>query len=810
VIGQARACPIVERPEERKKKGSDELGTELPAVVGALVASAQMLGSAIHAPPQPPQARPPDGCRRVGDLTVDLVRRRLLRGGRECRLPKLSFDLLAALVEAAPDIVSIDSLMSRVWPGLVVAPETVVQRVKLLRAALGDDPKQPRYIEGVRGHGYRVVAEVSRVLCEESVSEPAMPTPQAPPSVEARGARFFPWTRAGVIAAAVSAPGRAPGDPPPPALASAAVGFALVRLVSSDAAPRAPRVAVLPFESLSPNADDAFLADGMQDEVINALAERAPSLGVIARTTMMTYRGQPHVAASTIGRELGVTHVVAATLRRDPSGVRMTVQLVDAKTDTVLWSHAYDRDAADVVSLRSDAAADLVMHLPLSLSPRPAAPRGITQSPEAYEEYLKALAAQREPASPIYAACPCFTSSFRDLQTVEALLTRAIELDPVFADAYAERMSIRTVIYLANFDTSEEQLRRIQDDLAAAEKLGPTNAKTLAARARYAIWIDGDYDQAAAFLSDAQAAGFAEPRWIVDVPTALFRLKRYDEAVDVFRRALALDPKNPMLSYIYADGLSQLHRPADALRAIEFGLAQSPDDPSLRNWRATWAFEFSGDRERLHPLAEAAAAAGPAVGASDSAIGLAWAFHVLTSADQVERIPALLDNIGVTTLRAEFSGVGREPIAVFRGWTDLLLGDDPEAAEQGRQVLEFLGESEETKGNRYFRHLLAAEAHLFMGNAPEALAEAHEAAALPALPGLQDSYLNHWIAAIYAWAAAESEAVELLERLVTEVPVAPPPVVARDPIYTLPLAENPRFQRLILRLEAEMREIRVD
>ena len=100
---------------------------------------------------------------RVGDLIVDVGRATVVRDGRDVALPRLSFDLLLALIDVAPRIVTHDELMSRVWPGLVVGPETVSQRVKLLRDSLDDDPKAPRYIMGVRGRGYRLMAEVTRL-----------------------------------------------------------------------------------------------------------------------------------------------------------------------------------------------------------------------------------------------------------------------------------------------------------------------------------------------------------------------------------------------------------------------------------------------------------------------------------------------------------------------------------------------------------------------------------------------------------------------------------------------------------------------
>jgi len=98
----------------------------------------------------------------VGDLHVDVGQQRVTRAGSDIGLPNLSFQLLVALVRAAPNVLSNDSLMTQVWPGLVVSPETVSKRVNLLREALGDDPREPRYITGVRSRGYRLIASVSR------------------------------------------------------------------------------------------------------------------------------------------------------------------------------------------------------------------------------------------------------------------------------------------------------------------------------------------------------------------------------------------------------------------------------------------------------------------------------------------------------------------------------------------------------------------------------------------------------------------------------------------------------------------------
>src|SRR4030081_1414387 len=151
----------------------------------------------------------------VDDLTIDLAPRRGRRAGTVIPLKALSFHLFVTLVRAAPNLVSFDQLSERVWPGLVVTPETIVQRVKLLRSALGDDSHAPRYIEGVRGRGYRMIAEV-RPLTERQ----GTPESIVPPSLKETKEEDSPNVHAGIAAtgaAAVSSPSATPSAAPRPA-----------------------------------------------------------------------------------------------------------------------------------------------------------------------------------------------------------------------------------------------------------------------------------------------------------------------------------------------------------------------------------------------------------------------------------------------------------------------------------------------------------------------------------------------------------------------------------------------------------------
>src|SRR5215467_10820885 len=147
----------------------------------------------------------------VDDLTVDLAPRRVRRAEAVIPLKALSFDLLVTLVRVAPNLLSFDQLNERVWPGLVITPETIVQRVKLLRSALGDDPHAPRYIEGVRGRGYRMVAQV------RPIAEPlAVPESIGPPSLKEPKEEESSNVHAGIAATETGIASSPSATPPAP------------------------------------------------------------------------------------------------------------------------------------------------------------------------------------------------------------------------------------------------------------------------------------------------------------------------------------------------------------------------------------------------------------------------------------------------------------------------------------------------------------------------------------------------------------------------------------------------------------------
>ncbi len=310
----------------------------------------------------------------LGDLTIDTGRQIVNRAAGAIPLPKLSYDLLLVLVRAAPNVVSLDQLMSLVWPGIIVSPETVSQRVKLLRDALDDDPRIPRYIGGLRGRGYQIVAEVKEI---DDIPA-AMTISDSVPAASAPG------------------PGRV-------------------------------AICVLPFANMSGDPEQEYFSDGITEDIITDLS-KVSALSVTSRNSAFVFKGK-HVDVPKIARELKVNHVLEGSVRKAGGRVRITAQLVDASGNDHLWAERYDRDLNDIFALQDEISQAIVKAMKLKLLPeekRAIEQRG-TDNVEAYSLYLM--------GRQLYVSGP--ESHARRAAAIAHLCMRATEIDPNYAHAWA-------------------------------------------------------------------------------------------------------------------------------------------------------------------------------------------------------------------------------------------------------------------------------------------------------------------------------------------------------------------------------------
>ncbi len=311
---------------------------------------------------------------RLGDLTIDTGRQLVSRADDPIALPKLSYDLLLVLVRAAPNVVSLDELMRLVWPGIIVSPETISQRVKLLRDALGDDPRVPRYIAGLRGRGYQIVAAVKEIDDNPAATAISGSTPTA-----------------------------------------------------SAAGPARVAICVLPFANMSGDPEQEYFSDGITEDIITDLS-KVSALAVTSHNSAFRFKGKP-VDVLKVAHELKVTHVLEGSVRKADGRVRITAQLVDGSSNDHVWAERYDRDLNNIFALQDEISEAIVKAMKLKLLPeeKKAIEQRGTENIEAYNLYLMARR--------LYVTG--HEGDARRAEGIVRLCGRATEIDSNYARAWA-------------------------------------------------------------------------------------------------------------------------------------------------------------------------------------------------------------------------------------------------------------------------------------------------------------------------------------------------------------------------------------
>ena len=475
----------------------------------------------------------------VDDLRVDIGQQRVTRAGIEITLPNLSFELLLALIRVAPNFLSNDMLMARVWPGQVVTPETVAKRVNLLRVALGDNAQEPRYIGGVRSRGYRLVAEVTPEI------KSSMPdTATSETKVVSTTPSPKQWLGLGLVAFAVLAVGIVARTTIRTHSASSSMRAEPPQGTDAPVGTRARTVAVMPFENISADASDAYLARGLPEMVLNRLS-RVTGLTVIARNSSFAL-STTSIDTQEIGRRLNSGYLVNGSVQRKADRLRLTVHLVDTTAGTLIWSATFDRSLNDIFAVEDEIAEQVTGALSARLGGLEPAPPAQARSNnvEAYLAYLRGRTLLgRFTVAESEAAVPYFE--------------RTIALDPNFASAYASLYDAR----MQAADQRREDLtlarKRYRHLIDRALELDPKSGSAYFARA---MWGKQPHDASAtsgnplvvARERDFRQGAALDPsngRGLVAYAGFLYDLERPEEARSVLKRALWLDPMSPFAHF---------------------------------------------------------------------------------------------------------------------------------------------------------------------------------------------------------------------------------------------------------------------
>jgi TolB-like protein/class 3 adenylate cyclase/Tfp pilus assembly protein PilF len=304
-------------------------------------------------------------------------------------------------------------------------------------------------------------------------------------------------------------------------------------------------IAVLPFENLSSDKENAYFADGVQDEILTDLSKIA-ALKVISRTSVMQYKSGVARNLREIGQQLGVAHVVEGSVQRAANKIRVNAQLIDARTDAHLWAQTYDRDLADVFAIQSEIAKAIAEQLQAKLSPNEK--KAIEQPPTtdlaAFDLYSRAKS--------LFLTTSFSATAEPDLRKAIELLDEAVKRDPSFFDAYCQLARGHENLYgVSGSDHTPARLALAEAAVRAATRLRPDASETHLARAQYLYTGPRKYADALAELEIARRALPNDPRLFELTGYILRRRGQQEEALRNLERAVELDP--PQLLYSATD-----------------------------------------------------------------------------------------------------------------------------------------------------------------------------------------------------------------------------------------------------------------
>jgi TolB-like protein/cytochrome c-type biogenesis protein CcmH/NrfG len=371
-------------------------------------------------------------------------------------------------------------------------------------------------------------------------------------------------------------------------LVALAAGSGVVVWNRVFAVPMPKSIAVLPFENLSQDPDNAYFANGIQDEILTRLSKVA-DLKVISRTSTQQYQSKPRNLAQ-IAKQLGVANIVEGRVRKAADQIRVNVQLVNAQSDSHLWAESYDRKFSDIFQVESDVAQKIATALEAKLTGREKSDIASvgTQNSQAYDAYLQARAVYRE-----------FT--YDSVQRAVRALEQAVRLDPNFAAAWALLARMHAFAYFLRLDRTETGRRATREAAETAIRLQPDLAEAQMAKGFYEYWVMDDYDGARRTFEQVQSrwpnnADILEPLGLI-----AFRQGRWKEAREYFDAAIALNPRDQFSRWNAVFARAHVRDFPAALRTIDQALAIWPDDPSFISMKAS-VYQALGELDQADAL----------------------------------------------------------------------------------------------------------------------------------------------------------------------------------------------------------------
>src|SRR5436190_14401154 len=537
------------------------------------------------------QAAPPH-VYEFGDFRLDTAKRLLQRlDGTTVPLTPRVFETLLYMVEHHDTVLDKERLMAAVWPDSIVEENNLSQNISTLRRIFGETPGSHSYIVTVPGRGYRFVAQVreqtdndSATVEAEEATGPTSPENEAE-AVTVNGRQRLPGKTGGTLAVAVLGvialtaaflargpsvrwPEKYKIAKAPPAPSSGT----MTDIVRS--------IAVLPFENLSGNPENAYFTDGIQEEILMRLANIA-DLKVVSRTSTVRYKRSPENLRE-IATQLGVANVLEGSVQRTADRVHVNVQLIKAASDTHLWAEAYDRKLTDIFAVESEIARTIADSLQAKLtgSERNAIAAQPTENTEAYQLYLRGRYLWNRRTG-------------ENLKKALAYFEQAAEKDLHYALAYAGMADSCVLIPIYAAGTPQDYLPRARAGAQKAVELDDTLAEAHTSLA-YVFFYDFENAQS---VKEFERAISLNPNyamahlWYGLGP--LSAMGEFDRAIAEEKRALELDPVSPIINADLGTVYTLARRYEEAIAQLRDTVEMNPQFYGGHRCLG-WALELKG------------------------------------------------------------------------------------------------------------------------------------------------------------------------------------------------------------------------
>jgi TolB-like protein/Tfp pilus assembly protein PilF len=559
---------------------------------------------------------------------------------------------------------------------------------------------------------------------------------------------------------------------------SAATGFFLLPRVAAHKVDKS--IAVLPFENLSDEKENAYFADGIQDDVLTNLS-KIGDLRVISRTSVMQYRGRP-TNLRDIGKALGVSNILEGSVRRSGNRVRVNVQLIDANTDEHLWASDYDRDVTDVFAIQSDLAREIANALKAKLSP--AEESQMTQKPtENGEAYLAFVQAHD---------LSCAWEDPAKLKQSEQLYQRAIELDPNFALALARYSQLESWM-LRTHEASSEHREKARTLAERALQLQPDLPEAHLALGFSYYYGDNNYEAALKEFEIAQRALPNESEVYLAIGAIQRRQGKWAESTANLEKAVSLNPKDTWPLQNLAHNYQRLRNFDAANKTIDRALQIDPHGIGLWGIKAKLAIGEKGDLSIGEKLLEKAKSFPMSSEERLKMIG-GQANLLLTERKYQEVL-----QLGASVPDDSFAAVpGSLAFKYFPiGIAHKALGDDAAARAAFLKAKNILEEQLKQKPDNADLRVQFAKLLAWLGEKDAAIAEAQRAIDLR--PESKDAFegpeIAEQVAQVYTILGDNARAIDLLDELLSRPSEVTSQSLKLDPAWD-PLRNDPAFQAL--------------